>query len=98
MAIIGALDKTKHFDEFNDPLFSNEGVKSPATRKAEALANLGAASTAALAGITGFTDNTGGAVSDTLAGAAGANPTAAEFENAVASLAAKIEEILAALT
>lgn len=44
--------------------------------------------------ITSLTDNTGGAASDTLASVSGANPTAAEHENAVASLAAKIEEIL----
>jgi hypothetical protein len=47
MAIIGALDKTKHFDEFDDPLFTSSGIVSSATRKATALANLGVTATAA---------------------------------------------------
>ena len=41
-----------------------------------------------------ITDNTGGNASNTIAGAASANPTAAEFENAVASLAYKINQII----
>lgn len=40
MSLYGAFDKTKHFDELNEPLFSNEGVKSPSQRKAEARENL----------------------------------------------------------
>jgi hypothetical protein len=40
MAIIGALDKTKHFDEFNSPLASAQGVLTPDQRKALAIANL----------------------------------------------------------
>lgn len=47
MAIIGALDKTKHFEEFDEPLFTSSGIVSPATRKATALANLGLTATAA---------------------------------------------------
>lgn len=50
-----------------------------------------------LTGVTSLTDNSGGVASNTLAAAAGAAPTAEEFENAVASLAAKINEIIAAL-
>ena len=47
MAIIGALDKTKHFEEFDEPLFTSSGIVSSATRKATALANLGLTATAA---------------------------------------------------
>lgn len=47
MAIIGALDKTKHFAEFSDPYFGPSGNMTPAERKAEALENLGLTATAA---------------------------------------------------
>jgi hypothetical protein len=47
MAIIGALDRTKHFSEFGEPLDTGSGVQSPATRKALAIANLGISATAA---------------------------------------------------
>ncbi len=40
MALINALDRYKHFDEFNSPLVTGAGVKSPNARKAEALQNL----------------------------------------------------------
>lgn len=43
MSIIGALDKTKHFSEFNDLLPTNSGFLLPAARKALARANIGAA-------------------------------------------------------
>lgn len=44
MAIIGALDKTKHLSELNDPLPNNAGGYTPAaTRKALARANLNVA-------------------------------------------------------
>jgi|GEM_PF-3061235 len=46
--------------------------------------------------VTGLTDNSGGTASDTIA-AIGATYDQAEVRNAVASLAAKIEEILTAL-
>jgi hypothetical protein len=46
--------------------------------------------------ITGLTDNSGGTAADTIA-AIGATYSQAEVQNAVASLAAKIEEILTAL-
>lgn len=36
MSLFGAFDKTKHFEELNDPLPTNEGMKSAATRKSEA--------------------------------------------------------------
>jgi hypothetical protein len=41
------LDRYKHFDEFDDPLETNEGTLTPAQRKARALANLGLTATAA---------------------------------------------------
>jgi len=40
MSLYGALDKTKHFAEFNEPLDSAEGVLSPDVRKTRALDNL----------------------------------------------------------
>jgi hypothetical protein len=70
---------------FSGPVVSDGGFQGDITSNA-------------IGDITAFTDSTGGTVSDTLAGAAGANPTAAEFENAIASLAAKINDILAALS
>ena len=53
MAIIGALDKTKHFSEFNDPLPTGSGYVSPATRKVRALANLGITASAASLNLAG---------------------------------------------
>ncbi len=47
--------------------------------------------------IVDITDNTGGTASNTIANTAGANPTTAEFENAVASITAKLNAVLAAL-
>lgn len=44
--------------------------------------------------ITEITDNTGGSVSDTIANTGGANPTTAEFENAIASLTAKVNQLI----
>ena len=41
-----------------------------------------------------LTDSTGGTASDTIANTAGANPTTAEFENAVASLTAKVNQLI----
>lgn len=43
----GALSRHNHLSEFCDPLVTNQGVKSPAVRKALALANLGLTATAA---------------------------------------------------
>lgn len=67
MAIIGALDKTKHLSEFNDPLPNNAGgYTPPATRKAAARANLGIT-----ANITNLNQNagaTGAAVTTTADG------------------------------
>lgn len=40
MSLYGALDKTKHFSEFNSPLDSAEGVLSPDERKRRAINNL----------------------------------------------------------
>jgi len=47
--------------------------------------------------IVDITDSTGGVASDTIADTAGAAPTTAEFENAVASISAKLNSALAAL-
>lgn len=59
MSLYGALDASKHFDEFDDPIDSQEGVLSSATRKARALANLGVTATAAeIATLTGVTAGT----------------------------------------
>jgi hypothetical protein len=41
MAAPSGLSRHNHLSEFNSPLFTNEGVKSPSERKALALANLG---------------------------------------------------------
>lgn len=62
----------------------------------EAGAKIKAAGTQA-AHIPSITDSTGGTAGDTIANTAGANPTTAEFENAVATLSAKVNSILAAL-
>lgn len=43
--------------------------------------------------IASITDNTGGTVSTTIANTAGANPTTAEFENAIASIVAQLNSI-----
>lgn len=41
MAIVNALDRYKHFSEFQSPLQTGVGVKTPSVRKAEAQYNLG---------------------------------------------------------
>lgn len=45
MSLYGAFDQTKHLDELDSPLVTNEGVLAPATRKARMRANLDVAST-----------------------------------------------------
>lgn len=40
MSLYGAFDQTKHFEELTDPLVSQEGVLTPATRQQAALDNL----------------------------------------------------------
>lgn len=40
MSLYGAFDSTKHFEELDDPIVTQEGVLSSATRKARAVANL----------------------------------------------------------
>lgn len=57
MALIGALDKTKHFSEFGDPLDTAGGTLTPTQRRAAALLNLSgvtmsAAQLAFTAGVT----------------------------------------------
>lgn len=77
MALIGALAKENHLSEFSEPLETQgEGVKTPAQRKALALANLGLTALAAeinlLAGVTAgvitaskvVVANSAGAISD----------------------------------
>lgn len=96
MAIIGALDKTKHFSEFNDPLFGNTGTMTPAQRKAAARTNLGVASATVLSTVTGLTDSSGGTAGNTIADVPGTY-TEATLANQLASLTAKINEIIVAL-
>lgn len=45
MSLYGAFDKTKHLDELDDPLFTQEGVLTPAARRLRVLANLGISAT-----------------------------------------------------
>lgn len=90
------LDRTKHFDEFNDPLWTNEGVLTPAERKSAALTNLGAVANNLGASITGLTDSSGGTASDTIADTP-TTYTEATLANQLASLTAKINEIIVAL-
>lgn len=40
MSLINSFDRTKHLSELDNPLVTNEGVKTPAQRRALALANL----------------------------------------------------------
>jgi hypothetical protein len=40
MSLYGAFDSTKHLDELDDPLDTQEGVLTPAVRKARVMANL----------------------------------------------------------
>ena len=47
MALYGGFDVTKHFDELDDPLVTQEGVLTPATRRARCLVNMGVDATAA---------------------------------------------------
>lgn len=66
MSLYGAIDKTKHFSEFADPLPTQEGVLSGATRKARCLSNLGLTALAAeintLAGVVAGTASASKAV------------------------------------
>ncbi len=47
MALYGAFDQTLHLDELDTPLVAQDGVLTPAVRRARVLANLGVTSTAA---------------------------------------------------
>lgn len=49
MSLYGAFDKTKHFDELDEPLATNEGFLSPSTRRSRARVNLDVQSTAEVA-------------------------------------------------
>jgi len=55
MAIIGALDRTKHLEEFGDPLVTNEGVKTANVRKGTARKNLGMADVVNIGDVTTYT-------------------------------------------
>lgn len=57
MAVHGALDRTKHLDEFKEPLDTQEGVLTPAARRGRALSNLANATMTAeqLAAVAGVT-------------------------------------------
>lgn len=86
---------------YNTPIYHEQGgsklvVGSGAEIKIETGGKITANGTQASA-ITSLTDSTGGTAGDTIANTAGANPTTAEFENAVASLTAKVNAILVAL-
>ncbi len=47
MALYGGFDVTKHFDELDSPLVAQDGVLTPAVRRARCLVNMGVTSTAA---------------------------------------------------
>ncbi len=106
---VGAFSTSRHFKELDEPIEIQEGVISPDQRKAKARANLGissdpdgvAAAVAAAAALTGFTDNSGGTVSHTLAavtaGGSYAQADIVALKNAVASLAAQLNAIKTAL-
>ena len=52
MSLFGALDKTKHFDEFDSPLVTNGGVLTPASRRSLARGNLDVPQTLGLNQVT----------------------------------------------
>lgn len=86
---------------YNGKVYRDQGgdkltVASGGSISIESGGKITAAGTQASA-ITDITDNTGGTAGDTIANTAGANPTTAEFENAVASITAKLNAVLAAL-
>lgn len=55
MSLFSSFDRTKHFEELADPLFSDEGVLTPAQRRARCLENLGISTgTLATTGGTGI--------------------------------------------
>lgn len=95
MAIHGGLDRANHFSEFADPIETQAGVISSATRKATALANLGLTATAAEinAGVDGLTATA--AEINTVAD--GVLATAAEV-NRVADVSTRLVTIVADTT
>lgn len=97
-----------HFDELDEPLDTQEGVLSPAERKARARENLGLAGLNGSA-ITPLTDTSGGTADNTIAAipaatAASTDTSAASLtstnasinalKNAVADLAAKVNALI----
>jgi hypothetical protein len=88
------------FDELNEPLDTQEGVLSPSQRKERARINLGVEGISNVAAVTALTDSTGGTPSGTLASiAAGGTYAQADIvaiKNALASINAKLTEIITA--
>lgn len=105
MSVVGNLSRHYHFAEFNEPLQTGSGWMSPTERKAAARANLGitgaGGSVDPQASPTALTDSTGGTASGTLAaitaGSSYAQADMTAVKNALASLAAQVEDIRAAL-
>jgi hypothetical protein len=73
----------------------SNGVIIPSTATTQAVAGVGVAKGQSRSAITAITDSTGGTASDTIANTAGAAPDTAEFENAAATFAAKINALIA---
>jgi hypothetical protein len=67
----------------------------PYTTMAQAASGSTTAKAQSRRAITAITDSTGGTASDTIANTAGATPDTAEFENAIATLSAKINALIA---
>lgn len=84
----------------NATLTSTEANILASASTTQAVAGVTSISAAAMNSITALTDNTGGSVSNTIANTVGTSgaPTIAEFENAVASIASKVNELIVALT
>ncbi len=82
MSLYGAFDKTKHLEELADPLDTQEGVLSPATRRARMILNLFGDSNLTVADITKLAD---------------VDATAAEI-NAAADVSARVVEVPDAAT
>jgi len=58
MSVVNTLARSAHFSEFNSPLVTNSGVKTPQQRKALALANLVSGGTSGAGTVTTSTTTT----------------------------------------
>jgi len=95
-----------HFSELNEPLFGGSGVMSPDERKARARANLGisdeasgsarSASVSSVISVSGLTDKSGGEVLSELPEITN-RYNQKDVANAIATLTAKVNELIAAL-